>query len=99
VLALGLYMGSYEICSSGGSYYIYVPIKLASQLKTRKVRVVARVDARGCEDSSVHGAILAFPATLTKVGSSYRIRLPNRYSKLAERIHKCGSVELWLEPI
>lgn len=99
MLALGLYMGSYEICSSRGSHYIYVPVKLASQLKTRKVRVVARVDARNCEDMSIHGAVLAFPATLTKVGSSYRIRLPNRYSKLAERIHKCGSVELWLEPI
>jgi hypothetical protein len=88
-----------KFCSSGGSYYIYVPIKLASQLKTRKERVVARVDARGCEDSSVHGVILAFPATLTKVGSSYRIRLPSRYNKLAERIRKCGSVELWLEQI
>jgi hypothetical protein len=99
VLALGLYMGSYEIRSGGGSHYIYVPVRLASQLKTRKVRVVARVDARGCEDLRIHGAILAFPATLTKVGSSYRIRLPSRYSKLAGRIQKCGSLELWLEPI
>jgi len=99
VLALGLYIGSYRISCSKGTFYIYVPVRLASQLKTRKVRVVARVDARDCEDSSVHGTIMAFPATLTNVGSSYRIRLPNRYRRLAERIHKCGSVELWLEPI
>jgi hypothetical protein len=99
MLALGLYMGEYALRNSGGAFYVYVPVKLAEQLKTRKVRVVARVDARSCEDPSVHGAILAFPATLTRVGSSYRIRLPSRYGKLAERIHKCGSVELWLEPI
>jgi hypothetical protein len=99
MLALGLYIGEYTLRSSGGAFYVYVPVKLAAQLKTRKARVVARVDARDCQDSSIHGVILAFPATLTKVGSSYRIRLPNRYRRLAERIHKCGSVELWLEPI
>jgi hypothetical protein len=99
MLALGLYIGEYTLRSSGGAFYVYVPVKLAEQLKTRKVRVVARVDARGCQDSSIHGAILAFPATLTKVGSSFRLRLPSRYGKLAGRIHKCGSVELWLEPI
>jgi hypothetical protein len=99
MLALGLYIGEYTLRSSGGAFYVYVPVKLATQLKTRKVRVVARVDARSCQDSSIHGAILAFPATLTRVGSSYRIRLPSRYGKLAERIHRCGSLELWLEPI
>jgi hypothetical protein len=96
---ISLYVGGYRVRVGGGSYYVHIPVKLASQLGYRRVRVVMRVDARSCPEQDAHGVTLAFPATLTRVGSTYRLRIPSKYHHLMGRILDCGVVDVWLEPI
>ena len=98
MLVSGLYMGCYRLRVSRGAYYIHIPMRLAMQVGSRKVRVVMRVDSRACDGAEMHGTTLAFPATLTRVGSTFRIKLPSRYNSLAERIIDCATVDVWLAP-
>jgi hypothetical protein len=96
---IGLYMGGYRVRVSGGSYYVHIPVKLASQLGYRTVRAIMRVDARGCPEQDAHGVTLVFPATLTRVGSTYRLRIPSKYHHLIGKISDCAVVDVWLEPL
>jgi hypothetical protein len=98
VLVSGLYMGCYRLRSSRGTYYVHIPMRLALQIGLRKVWVMMRVNSRGCDGGEMHGITLAFPATLTRVGSTFRIKLPSRYNSLAARIIDCGTVDIWLAP-
>jgi hypothetical protein len=96
---IGLYVGGYKVRAGGGSFYIHIPVKLASQLGYRKVRVIMRVDARSCPEQDAHGVTLVFPATLTRVGSTYRLRIPSKYHHLMEKVSDCAIMDVWLEPI
>jgi hypothetical protein len=98
VLVASLYVGCYRLRASGGAYYIHIPMRLASQIGSRKVKVVMRVDSRACNEGEMHGATLVFPATLTRVGSTFRVKLPSRYNSLASKIVECGTVDVWLAP-
>ena len=96
---LKLFIGSYRIRLSGDSAYFHVPAKLAIQLGTRKVKVIMRINSRECSETSFHGDIIIFPATLTQVGDTFRIKIPRKFISLAQRIKDCGFVDVWLEPL
>lgn len=93
-----IYAGSYKIRTSGEAAYIHVPAKIALQLSTRKVKVIMQVDSRGCNDATLHGSVMIFPATLTQVGETFRLKIPRKFLLLAKRIKDCGFVDVWLEP-
>lgn len=97
-LAPRLYLGVYKLRSSGGCYYFHIPVRLAS-LGTRRVRVLMQINAGGCGNKVYHGSIIVFPATLTQVGESFRIRIPSKFRSLAESVKDCGSVDVWIELI
>jgi hypothetical protein len=94
----GWYVGEHGIRVSGKRAYIHVPKKAVEGFKSRKVKVLARVNASKCEDRSAHGSILGFPATLINAGGTYRINLPSYYYTLVSKIVNCGSLEVWLAP-
>jgi len=98
VRMLRIYIGSYKIRTSGDSAYIHIPTKLALQLSTRKVKVIMQVISGGCNDATLHGSVMIFPATLTQVGETFRLKIPKKFLLLAKRIKECGTVDVWLEP-
>jgi hypothetical protein len=98
IVSGGLYVGEHEIRVAGGRAYIHIPVKAVEGFKSRRVRVIARVEATKCEDRSVNGSILSFPATLVNAGGTFRINLPSYYLSLALKIVGCGSLQVWLEP-
>jgi len=93
-----IYIGTYRIRMSSGVAYFHVPIKLVHHLGTRRVRVIMRVDSRGCNDLTIHGSLIIFPATLTRIGDTFRIKIPKKFYLLANKIKDCGLIEVWLEP-
>jgi hypothetical protein len=93
-----VYVGSYKIRTSKDVAYIHIPVKLALQLGTRRVRVFMQVASRECNNLAFHGTVIIFPATLTRVGDTFRLKLPKKYLSLAERIKDCSFVDVWLEP-
>jgi hypothetical protein len=95
---VGLYVGEHLVRISKGRAYVHIPKKAVEGFTSRKVKVLARVNADRCEDSSVHGSLLSFPATLVEAGGTYRLNLPSYYLSLASKIADCGSLELWLAP-
>ncbi len=94
----GLYVGEHLVRISRGRAYVHIPKKAVEGFTSRKVKVLARVNANRCEDRSVHGSMLSFPATLVEAGGTYRLNLPAYYLSLASKIADCGSLELWLVP-
>jgi hypothetical protein len=98
VIAEGLYVGEHRIRISGKRAYIHLPKKAVEGLGTKKVKVIARVNASRCEDLKVHGSILSFPATLINAGGTFRVNLPAYYYSLALKLANCGSLEVWLAP-
>jgi hypothetical protein len=98
VLSGGLYVGEHRIRVAGGRAYLHIPVKAVEGFGSRKVKVVARVNAVKCEDRNIHGSILSFPATLVNAGGTYRVNLPSYYYTLALKIASCGSLEVWLAP-
>jgi hypothetical protein len=99
VLAIGgLYVGEHLVRISRGRAYVHIPKKAVEGFTSRKVKVLARVNANRCEDRNIHGSILSFPATLVNAGGTYRVNLPSYYYTLALKIASCGSLEVWLAP-
>jgi hypothetical protein len=98
IVSGGLYVGEHLIRIGGGRAYIHIPVKAVEEFRSRKVKVTARVNASRCEDRSIHGSILSFPATLVNAGGTYRINLPSYYFTLASKIAHCGGLEVWLAP-
>jgi len=94
-----IYVGRHQVRIGGGRSYVHIPLKTAGGLLSKKVRVVALVNADKCEDKSFHSSIIMFSATLVRVGETYRINLPSYYAELASRISNCGSLDIWLMPI
>ncbi len=94
----GLYVGEHLVRISRGRAYVHIPKKAVEGFTSRKVKVLARVNANRCEDRSVHGSILSFPATLVNAGGTFRVNLPSYYYTLALKIASCGSLEVWLAP-
>jgi hypothetical protein len=92
------YVGEHEIRMSRNRAYIHVPKKAVEVFKSRRVKVLARVNASKCDDMSIHGSILSFPATLINAGGTFRVNLPSYYYSLALKLANCGSLEVWLEP-
>lgn len=99
IIALeGLYVGEHAIRMGGGRAYVHIPKKAVEGFTSRKVKVMAKVNASGCADRSAHGSMLSFPATLVEAGGTYRLNLPSYYLSLASKIADCGSLEVWLAP-
>jgi len=94
----GWYVGEHKIRVSGNRAYIHVPKKAVEGFKSRKIKVIARVNASKCEDMRVHGSILSFPATLINAGGTFRVNLPAYYYSLALKLEGCGNLEVWLAP-
>jgi hypothetical protein len=98
IVAGGLFVGEHEIRVSQGRAYIHIPSKTVEGLVSRKVKVLARVNAEKCEEKGPHGLLLAFTATLIKAGSTYRVNIPSYYFTLASKIANCGRLEVLLVP-
>jgi hypothetical protein len=96
IVSGGLYVGEHAVRLSKGRAYIHIPIKSVEGLISRRVKILARVNASKCEDKTVHGSILSFSATLVNAGGTYRVNLPSYYLSLASKIMNCGSLEVWL---
>jgi len=94
----GLYVGEHLVRISRGRAYVHIPKKAVEGFTSRKVKVLARVNANRCEDRNIHGSILSFPATLVNAGGTFRVNLPSYYYTLALKIASCGSLEVWLAP-
>ena len=98
IVPRALYAGEHALRYSGNRAYVHLPIKTVEGLTGRKVKVIARVNARGCKDGNDHDQLISFMATLVKTGRTYRVTLPSYYAPLAMRIRDCGSLEIWLIP-
>jgi hypothetical protein len=98
ILGGGLYVGDHRVRVAGGRAYLHIPTRAVEGFRSRKVRVVARVNADKCDDKSIHGSILNFPATLINAGGTFRVNLPSYYLSLASKIVNCGNLQVWLEP-
>jgi hypothetical protein len=92
-----VYVGEFEIRTSGGQVYVHIPRKLVDQLGTRKVIVEALINADRCEDKMLHNRRLIFLATLTPVGQTYRLKLPARYKGLAQ-LKDCARLNITIAP-
>jgi hypothetical protein len=92
-------MGSYKIRLSSGGAYIHVPAKLVAQLGMRRAKVIMQIDSRECADTIFHGSVITFPATLTRVGDTFRVKIPKKFVPLVERVKDCATVDVWLEPL
>lgn len=92
-----LYVGEYTVRASGGQIYVHIPRRLVDQLGTRRVIVEAIIDAQKCEDKTLHNRRLLFPATLTQVGQTYRLKLPTRYKELAQ-LKDCVKLSITIAP-
>jgi hypothetical protein len=92
-----IYVGEYEVRASRDQVYVHIPRKLADQLGTRRVVIDATINAELCEDKSLHGRRMIFPATLTPVGQTYRLKIPSRYRELA-RYKDCVKLRISLAP-
>jgi hypothetical protein len=99
VLNTRIYAGRYRLRYSSGVFYFHIPIKIAENLGTRRVRVTAMANAGDCNDKTYHGSVIVFRATLIYIGGTIRIRIPKKYSNLCRSIRDCGSIDVWLEPI
>jgi hypothetical protein len=93
-----LHAGEHEVRLSQGRAYIHIPVKTVEGLTSRRVRVLARVNAERCEERNLHGLLLSFTATLVKAGGTYRINIPSYYFTLASKIANCGRLEVLLIP-
>ena len=98
IISSGLHAGEHEIRLGKGRAYIHVPAKTVQGLISKKVRVIARVNAEKCEERNLHGVLLSFTATLIEAGGTYRINLPSYYYTLAFRVANCGRLEVLLVP-
>jgi hypothetical protein len=95
----GIYAGRHTVRAGGGRVYVHIPSDVASEVKSRRVRVVAIVNSERCSERTLHGSILTFVASLVKVGSTYRINIPSHYTPAVSKISDCGSLDLWLSPL
>jgi hypothetical protein len=98
IISGGLHVGEHEVRLSQGRAYVHIPAKTVEGLTSRRVKVLARVNAERCEERGLHGLLLSFTATLIKAGGTYRINLPSYYYTLASKIAKCGRLEVLLVP-
>jgi hypothetical protein len=98
IISGGLHAGEHEVRLSQGRAYVHIPAKTVEGLTSRRVKVLARVNAERCEEKNLHGLLLAFTATLIKAGSTYRVNIPSYYFTLASKIAKCGRLEVLLVP-
>jgi hypothetical protein len=98
IVSGGLHVGEHEVRLSQGRAYIHIPVKTVEGLTSRRVRVLARVNAERCEERGLHGLLLSFTATLVKAGGTYRINIPSYYFTLASKIANCGRLEVLLIP-
>jgi len=97
IIATGLYMGRYKLRMGGGKLYVHIPVKLVEELKSRKVRVTAVVNALGCSNMILHNSLLSFTATLVETGGTYRLNVPSRYASLKE-VLDCAVLDIWVAP-
>ena len=97
IIATGLYMGRYKLRMGGGKLYVHIPVKLVEELKSRKVRVTAVVNALGCSNMILHNSLLSFTATLVETGGTYRLNIPSRYASLKE-VLDCAVLDIWVAP-
>jgi hypothetical protein len=97
IIATGLYVGRYKLRTGGGKVYVHIPVKLVEELRSRKVRVTAVVNALGCSDVLLHNSLLSFTATLVAVGGTYRLNIPSRYASLKE-VLDCAVLDIWVAP-
>jgi ribosomal protein L14E/L6E/L27E len=95
----GVYAGRCVIRTGGGRTYVHVPADVIKELRSRKVRVTAIVNAEKCVDKVLHSSVITFVASLVKVGTTYRVNIPARYATMISRLAGCGSLDLWLAPV
>jgi ribosomal protein L14E/L6E/L27E len=95
----GVYAGRCVIRTGGGRTYVHVPADVIKELRTRKVRVTAIVNAEKCVDKVLHSSVITFVASLVKVGVTYRVNIPSRYAAMIAKLAGCGSLDLWLAPV
>jgi hypothetical protein len=99
IVTTGLYVGRYKLRTGGGKVYIHIPIKLVGELASRKVRVVAIINALACNNRVLHGSLIAFTATLVEVGGTYRLGIPSRYASALRDVIDCVEIDVWVTPI
>jgi hypothetical protein len=79
--------------------YIHVPADVVGEVRSRKVRVVAIVNAEGCTDRVLQGSVITFVASLVRVGATFRINVPSHYTPMLSKLEDCGSLDVWLAPL
>jgi hypothetical protein len=95
----GVYAGRHVIRTGGGRVYLHVPADVVSEVRSRRVRVVAIVNAERCTDRVLHGSVVTFVASLVRVGATYRINVPSHYTPMLSKLEDCGSLDVWLAPL
>jgi hypothetical protein len=98
-LALMIYVGRHNIRRGGGRLYIHLPTKSVSGLVSRRVRVVAVINAEDCEDKTLNGSVITFTTNLVNVGGTYRVNIPSYYTPTLSKISGCGKLDVWVTPI
>jgi len=98
-LVSAIYAGRHEIRSSSGRLYIHLPVKTVAGLISKRVRVVAVVNAENCEDKTLNGSMIMFNANLVRVGGTFRVNIPSYYASQMSLVSDCGKLDVWIVPI
>jgi uncharacterized membrane protein len=98
VVISGVYAGRHTIRTGGGRVYLHVPADVVGEVRSRRVRIVAIVNAEKCADRVLHGSVITFVASPVKVGTTYRINVPSHYVPMLSKLEDCGSLDIWLAP-
>jgi ribosomal protein L14E/L6E/L27E len=94
----GVYAGRFVVRTGGGRTYVHVPADVIKELRSRRVRVTAIVNAEKCVDRVLHGSVITFVVSPVRVGTTYRVNIPVRYAQMISNLADCGSLDLWLAP-
>jgi hypothetical protein len=99
IIVSGFYAGRYNMRMSGNRMYVHIPAEIVRELSSRKVKVIAIVNAEECSDKKLHNSIIPFVATLVKVGATYRLNVPSHYVPALAKLVNCATLDIWLAPV
>jgi len=98
-LASSVYVGRHAIRRGGGRLYLHLPIKSLGGLVSKRVKVVARINAGKCVDKTLDGSLIMFSTNLVSVGGTYRVNIPSYYVPMMSKIIDCSELDVWVIPI
>jgi hypothetical protein len=79
--------------------YIHVPANIVREFSSRRVKVVAIVNADACDDKKLNGLTILFKAKLIEVGATFRLNIPAHYAPALAKLISCVTLDIVLDPL